>query len=111
MSVVEKGHYVVRGMKIPFSEVAGKYLILVTESTEKPPMPFDFKDKAVFGLTTLKSESLSPNLSDSISFGLTTLKSESLSPNLSDSVSFGLTAKESEDLQSNLSESVTITNV
>jgi len=83
------GHTVVRGARIPLSELATKLVIEITESTEVGNL-FELTERAVFGLTKAVSETLQTP---------------------SESVVFGLTTFQSEDLQNNLSESVTITNV
>jgi len=101
-----KGHFVVRGMKIPLIYGAGSYKIEAVEVLQVSGTPLD---RAVFGLS-FRIDEVSKNLSDSPVFGDTTLQSENLKNNLSDSPIFGDTDFESENLKNNLSESVVITN-
>ena len=77
-----KGHFVVRGMKIPLTYGAGAYKIEAVETLQVSGTPLD---RAVFGLSTRKDETFE-YLSDYSVFGDTTLQSENLKNNLSESV-------------------------
>ncbi len=86
--------------------MAGKTLRQVSESI--PLSGYNLKDSVVFGLSTMKAETLRGNLLDSVLFSAVFKTSETLG-GLADSVVFGVTKTLSESPP--IAESVAITNV
>lgn len=104
------GHIVIRGARLPFSEVSAPSKITIPESNITPPYSFKLEETMRFGLTFVTSENVNDGFDEALVFGDTFAISENVNDGFDESLEWGDVLVQGEDLQDQLAESITIEN-
>ena len=80
------GHIVIRGARLPLSEVSAPSKITISESNITPPYSFKLEETMRFGLTFVVSENVNDGFAESLEWGDVLFQSEDLQDQLAESI-------------------------